>query len=603
MRKTLQKFFNGECYDSYEYFGAHPYKNGYVFRVFAPNALEIEVIGDFNDWAGSKHKMKKIDDRGVFELYIKEVKSDYEKYKYNIKTKNNKWIKKADPYAFFQELRPETASKTFDIKREVFNDEVWMKNRNKCEHSPLNIYEIHLGSFKVKEDGSYYSYVEIIPHLIDYLKKHHFTHVEIMPVMEHPFDGSWGYQCSQYFSITSRYGNPIQFKMLVNELHKNGFGIIIDFVPVHFVKDSYALNQFDGGYVFESNNKNLRLSQWDTYLFDYSKPEVMSFMLSSAYFYLNEFHVDGIRFDAISNMIYKDGNKNNGEQLPNINWMKKANNILSLKFPTAMLIAEDSSDYPSVTKPTFENGLGFDYKWDLGWMNDTLKYLKEDSYFRGYHLNLINFSMYYFYNEKFLLPLSHDEVVHMKGSIINKIHGSYEQKFQQLRTLYTYMFTHPGKKLNFMGNELASFDEWGEKKPLYLDILKYPLHAKFNRFFKDISKLYVKEPTLFYDEYNYKLFKWISCDNTNNVFIFERFYKRSSVVVILNFSATQFEHYRFKVSKGNGIYKEIINTDSKKYGGYNFINNYEIQIDKKQEIGIKIASFSGIVLKYKNKRK
>ena len=603
MSDLINRFFNGECYNAYEYFGAHPCNEGYVFRVYAPNALEVEVIGDFNNWDGSNHKMNKIDNRGIYELVVKEINSDYQVYRYNIKTKRNIWIKKSDPYAFFSELRPNTASKTFDLSSYKFDDDYWMNKRNKGLNSPINIYEIHMGSFKKKNLFEWMSYDELAPIIVEYVKKHHFTHVEIMPLMEHPFDGSWGYQCSQYFSITSRYGNPNQLKYFIDTLHKNNIGVIIDFVPVHFVKDETALGNFDGGHVYESRWKNNRYSQWDTYLFDYSKPEVMSYMLSCAAFYLKEFHMDGIRFDAISNMIYKDGNKNNGEQAANINWMKKTNNILSTLFPTAMLIAEDSSDYPGVTKPTFENGLGFDYKWDLGWMNDTLKYLKVDPYFRGDHLNLINFSMYYFYNEKFLLPFSHDEVVHMKGSIINKITGSYEQKFQQLRLLYTYMFTHPGKKLNFMGNELALFNEWNEDKPVHFDILNYPIHDAFNRFFKDISALYIKEKCLHQDEYNPSTFRWISCDNKNNVFIFERFSKRSSMVVVLNFSSIQYDHYRFNVSENNGYYEEVINSDKDIYNGYSCTNNYPILIDENQTIGIKIPTFGAIVLKHKKERK
>lgn len=598
MEDMLKSFFDGECYNAYEYFGAHPYKNGYVFRVYAPNALEVEVIGDFNKWDGTKHKMKKIDDRGIYELYICKVKKNYEIYRYRIKTKRNTWIEKSDPYAFYGELRPNTASKTFDLSKYKFSDEKWMDKRTKGTDGPVNIYEVHLGSFRKNIDDTWMSYEQLAPILVKYVKEHHFTHVEFLPLMEHPFDGSWGYQCSQYFSITSRYGNPNQLKYLINELHKHNIGVIMDFVPVHFVKDATALGRFDGGHVYESRYLDKRQSQWGTYLFDYSKPEVMSFMLSCAYFYLKEYHIDGIRFDAISNMIYKDGNKDNGEQAPNINWMKKANNILSYHFPTAMLIAEDSSDYPFVTKPTFENGLGYDYKWDLGWMNDTLRYLKIDPYFRGHHLNLINFSMFYFYNERFLLPLSHDEVVHMKGTIINKIAGSYEQKFQQLKVLYTYMFTHPGKKLNFMGNEIATFDEWNEDKGLYMDILKYPIHDSFNQYFKKISSLYTNEKCLHKGEYDPSSFKWISCDNLNNVFIFERFYKRSSMIVILNFSSIQYEHYRFKVFKSKGYYEEILNSDQDIYNGYNFVNNYKIGIDN-NEIGIKIPSFGAIVLKHR----
>lgn len=600
MKNIIERFFKGECYDAYKYFGAHPYKNGYIFRVYAPNALEIQVIGDFNNWNGSRHKMKKIDDRGIYQLYTTKVNSNYQLYKYKIKSKKNTWIEKSDPYAFFSELRPNTASKTIDLDNFIFDDSKWMEKRNKCKNSPLNIYEVHLGSFMKKEDNSWYSYEEIAPILVKYLKKHHFTHIELLPLMEHPFDGSWGYQVSQYFSVTSRYGNPLQFKYFVNYLHNNNIGIIIDFVPNHFVKDATALGKFDGSHVYESKYKDNNQSQWGTYLFDYSKPEVMSFMLSCANFYLDVFHLDGIRFDAISNMIYKHGNKENGPHASNINWMKKSNDILSSLHKTAMLIAEDSSDYPSVTKPTFEGGLGFDYKWDLGWMNDTLKYLKVDPYFRGHHINLINFSMYYFYNESFLLPLSHDEVVHMKGSIINKITGSYEQKFQQLKLLYTYMFTHPGKKLNFMGNELALFDEWNEDKALCFDILSYPIHDSFNKFFKDISKLYVSEKCLYIDEYDSSLFKWISCDSLDNVFIYQRNYKNSSIIVILNFSANQYDHYQFEVDKTSGHFVEILNTDNYIYNGYGFINNYDIKINNKK-IGIKIPSFGAIVLKYKNK--
>ena len=601
MKELLKQFFNGECYNAYEYFGAHPYKDGYIFRVYAPNALQVQVVGDFNSWDGKNHIMNRVDNIGIYELYVKEVNSDYQIYRYKILTRTQEYIMKSDPYAFYGELRPNTASKTFDLSSYKFNDEKWMSKRTKGEHAPINIYEIHIGSFLRNLDGTWMSYEQVAPLLVKYLKKHHFTHVEILPLMEHPFDGSWGYQCSQYFSITSRYGNPNQLKYLIDLLHQNNIGVIIDFVPVHFVKDATALGRFDGGHVYESRYLNKRSSQWGTYLFDYSKVEVMSFMLSCAYFYLKEYHFDGIRFDAISNMIYKDGNKDNGRQEPNINWMKKANNILSSHFPTAILIAEDSSDFPLVTKPTFEDGLGYDYKWDLGWMNDTLRYMKIDPYFRGHHINLINFSMYYFYNERFLLPLSHDEVVHMKGSIINKMSGSYEQKFQQVKVLYTYMFTHPGKKLNFMGNEIAAFDEWNEEKSIHFDLLKYPIHDAFNHYFKELSRLYVTQKALYEDEYKNETFNWISCDNNNNVFIYERKYKLSYMVVILNFSSVQFEHYRFKVNKNKGYFVEVLNSDNPIYNGYGCVNDYKINIDEGNEIGIKVPSFGAIILKYRSK--
>lgn len=598
MSQLLERFFRGECLDAYQYFGAHLTENGYIFRVYAPRALSIQVVGDFNHWDGKNHIMNKIDSRGIFELLIPEVKEDYVLYRYQITTRRNTKIYKSDPYGFFSELRPNTASKTFSLRKNYFNDEKWLQKRTKCQKSPLNIYEMHLGSWMKRKDGTFLSYEEIASPLIAYLKKMHFTHVEFLPLMETPLDQSWGYLVSSFFSINSRYGNPTQFQILINQLHKNNIGVIMDFVPVHFIKDDFSLGRFDGSHVYEAYALNKRHSPWGSYLFDYSKPEVMSFMLSCLHFYIEEYHIDGIRFDAISNMLYLHGDKRNGLNEPNINWMKKSNDLLARLHPSVMLIAEDSSDYQNVTRPVFEGGLGFDYKWDLGWMNDTLAYMKEDPYFRGDHLNKINFSMYYFYSEHFLLPFSHDEVVHMKGSIINKINGDYEQKFSQLKTLYTYMFMHPGKKLNFMGNELALFDEWNENKSLYFDILRYPIHDSFHRYFKDLSVIYTTTPCLYKDEYNPSLFSWIQCDNKDNVFIFVRKYKKNHLITILNFSSNQYEHYRFFVPMKTGTYQEILNSDQNIYHGNHFVNHYTIQIDENQSIGIKIPAFGAVILKY-----
>lgn len=598
MKQWLERFFKGECFDAYRYFGAHLTQDGYVFRVYAPRAVSVRLVGTFNNWNGEHHVMNKIDCRGIYELLVPEVRSDYVMYRYQITTRRNKQLYKSDPYGFFSELRPQTASKTFHLDSYSFHDEIWMQKRTKCLNAPLNIYEMHLGSWMQKEDGSFLSYEEIIEPLIAYMKKMHFTHVEFLPLMETPLDMSWGYLVSSYFSINSRYGNPTQLKILVDKLHQNQIGVIMDFVPVHFIKDDFSLGRFDGTHVYESHALYRRHSPWGSYLFDYTKPEVMSFMLSCLHYYLNEFHIDGIRFDAISNMIYLHGDKNNGLNEPNINWMKKSNDLLARLFPSAMLIAEDSSDFQGVTKPVFEGGLGFDYKWDLGWMNDTLQYMKEDAYFRGDHVNKINFSMFYFYSERFLLPFSHDEVVHMKGSIINKIHGSYEQKFRQLKTLYMYMFMHPGKKLNFMGNELASFDEWNENKPLGFDLLHYPIHDSFRRYFKDLCVIYTSTPCLYKEEYNPSLFQWIQCDNKDNVFIFVRKYKKNHLITVLNFSGIRFDHYRFFVPAKNGAYAEILNSDQNIYNGDHFVNDYTIKIDSNQTIGIRIPAFGAILLKY-----
>lgn len=601
-----KSFFRGECIDAYTYFGAHPTKNGYVFRVYAPNAKEIELIGDFNKWDGKNHKLKKIDNCGIFEIKTSKIKGDYFTYKYHILTHRNKWIDKADPYAFFSELRPQTASKTFNINSYVFNDDNWMQKRTKNIDSPLNIYELHLGSWIKKDDNSWYSYEEIADKIINYVKKNNFTHVELMPLLEHPFDGSWGYQSSGFYSITSRYGNPNQFKYLVDKLHQNNIGVIMDYVVLHFVKDAHGLGHFDGGRLYESFWLDRRYSQWNSYLFDYTKPEVMSYVLSSIFYLLKYFHIDGIRFDAISNMIYHHGNKDLGTNDSGINFLKKMNNLISKHFPNVMLIAEDSSDYPKVTAPTFEGGLGFDYKWDLGWMNDTLSYLKNDPLYRGNYINKLTFSMHYFYSERFLLPFSHDEVVHMKNTIINKIWGSYEDKFKQLKTLYTYMFSHPGKKLNFMGNELALFDEWNEDKPINFDILKYPIHDSFSKYFKELSSIYKNNKAFYYNEYNYQTFEWLMCDNNRqNIFIIERKFENDNYIIILNFAPMQYDYYRFGVNKTSGYYKEVLNSDEFRFNGNNYINENNLQINnipshgKSHSIGLRIPSFGALILKHK----
>ena len=605
MKKVIQNFFLGEEMHAFQYLGAHPHLDGYIFRVYAPKAKKIELIGDFNHWNGKNHCLKKINSKGFFELYVPEIKKNYETYKFHILTSKNTWIDKADPYAFFSELRPSNASKTFDINHYIFHDAQWMAFRNKNQNRPLNIYELHLGSWLKKEDNTWYSYEEIVDKLITYIQKNHFTHVEFMPLLEYPFDGSWGYQCSGFFSITSRYGNPDQLKYLIDQLHQNQIGVILDYVVLHFVKDAFSLGRFDGSHLYESYWLDQRHSPWDTYLFDFSKPEVMSFVLSSLTYLIEYFHIDGIRFDAISNLIFHQGNKNLGVNESGLNFIKKMNHLLSFSFPTVMLIAEDSSDFEKVTTPTFEGGLGFDYKWDLGWMNDTFAYLKIDPLYRGNHIQKITFSMYYFYSEKFLLPLSHDEVVHMKNTVINKIWGSYEDKFKQLKTLYTYMFTHPGKKLNFMGNELALFEEWNENKAIPFDILKYPIHDSFHQYFIALNSLYLNEPALYQQEYNPQHFQWLMCENAaQNIFIYQRTYQQECLITILNFAPMQYPLYRFGINQKKGSFKEILNSDKFCYHGNNFINEGKIAIEsipshgKEQSIQVKIPSFGALILKY-----
>ena len=393
-----------------------------MFRVYSPNALEIELIGDFNNWHGQNHKMKQLkSDSTIWQLFVPGLK-EYARYKYHIRGKDGIWLDKADPYAFFSEQIPNTASKVFSLDDFPWTDEQYLKSRTKNFNRPMSIYEVHLGSWRKKEHG-YYSYEELTDDLLNYVKANEFTHIELMPVIEHPFDGSWGYQCTGYFAATSRYGNPKQLMNLIDRAHQEGIGVILDFVPVHFVKDAHGLHKFDGGCVYEYEDEINRYSEWGSVNFDLGKEEVRSFLMSSANFWIEYFHIDGIRFDAVSNIIYWKGNKDYGVNEGALAYIKRSNHLIAKKHPTVMLIAEDSSDYQGVTKPTFEQGLGFDYKWDLGWMNDTLRYYSLDPVYRKYKHHQITFSMHYFYSERFLLPLSHDEVVHLKGSIINKLWG------------------------------------------------------------------------------------------------------------------------------------------------------------------------------------
>ena len=440
MKNTyLKDFHEGRSLDAYRHFGAHPEREGVRFTVYAPNAQAIQVIGSFDEWECEGHEMKKVDERGTWSLYIKGAKVN-DSYKYRITQATGRVVDKMDPYAFYSELRPNTASVVEDLSYDGWEDAEWLKGRSKGFDRPINIYEVHIGSWMKEEDEDFVNYRKIAGRLIDYVKQNHFTHIELMPLCEYPFDGSWGYQCSGYFSVTSRYGTCHDLMYLVNEAHKAGIGVIMDFVPVHFVKDDFSLSYFDGTALYEYPRAHDADSQWGTANFDLWKEEVRSFLMSAASFWIDVYHVDGLRMDAISNAIFWHGNKQLGVNEGALDFIKRMNFMLNEKYQgKIMLIAEDSTDFPNVTKSTLEGGLGFDYKWDLGWMNDTLNYLKKDPVYRKWHHNNITFSMAYFYSERFLIEFSHDEVVHGKATIINKMWGTYEQKFAQLRTLYLYM--------------------------------------------------------------------------------------------------------------------------------------------------------------------
>ena len=534
-KKAIEQYYQGYCLNAYEIFGAHlaneKGKAGVRFTTYAPHAQKIQVIGSFNDWSCEGGEMKRTDEKGIYSVFIPGAKVG-DMYKYRVTQSTGRVVDKMDPYAFHSELRPNTASIVADLDFSLWSDEKWLSKRTKNLDQPLNIYEVHLGSWKKDKDVEWINYRDIADDLIAYLKEMHFTHVEFMPLCEYPFDGSWGYQCSGYFSVTSRYGECEDLAYLINALHKAGFGVIMDFVPVHFVRDDFSLSYFDGTPLYEYERAHDADSQWGTANFNLWREEVRSFLMSAAAFWFDKYHVDGLRMDAISNIIHWHGNKDLGVNEGALDFIRRMNFHLNKRFAGVMLIAEDSSDFPNVTRSTLDHGLGFDYKWDLGWMNDTLKYLEMDPVYRKWHHHQVTFSMAYFYSERFINEFSHDEVVHGKKTIIDKLWGSYEQKFSQLRTLYMYMFTHPGKKLNFMGNELAHFREWDETKENDWFLLTYPLHDAFHKYFASLGQLYKKEKALYENDYHYESFRWIDADNEDeNLFSYVRRSETKDIVV------------------------------------------------------------------------
>ncbi len=604
----IRNFHEGHCLDAYKVFGAHFVNenniDGVRFTVYAPHAIKIFVIGSFNNWENT-HEMEKVD-HGIFSLFIPDLKQ-YDMYKYRIINEYNDVLDKADPYAVYSELRPGTSSFVYDVNNFKWDDGKWLKKRTKNFDKALNIYEVYAGGWKKKENNRSYSFEELKEELIPYVIENGFTHIEFMPLNEYPFDGSWGYQASGYYSCTSRYGNPMELAEFINECHKNDIGVIIDMVPVHFVRDNHGLRLFDGKPLYEYPKEEDADSQWGTSNFDLWNEEVRSFLMSSAAFWCDIYHIDGIRFDAVSNIIYWAGNKNRGTNDGAIAFVKRMNYYLSQKYPTVMLIAEDSSDYPKVTDSTVYGGLGFDYKWDLGWMNDTIKYYGVDPIYRVWEHHKLTFSMAYFYSEKFILPLSHDEVVHGKGTIINKMWGDYEQKFAQVKNLYVYMFTHPGKKLNFMGNELAVFREFDENKPLDWELVNFEKHLTFTKFFKDLSILYKNHSSLYKNDYNIYGFRWIDADNSlQSIYTYTREDEKECLVCVINNCPNSYTDYLIGVPY-EGKYKEIMNSEWEIYGGSDCSNKkvYSKPAEAhsyKNSISIDIASFGAMIFRFKKKQ-
>ncbi len=602
----LYDFLNGQTIEAHTYFGAHfSEKNGQTvvtFRLYAPMADDVSVIGEWNNWDVTKDKMKKIDDSGVWEIEIPNL-TNYQCYKFHFKNASGRYVDKIDPYAFYSELRPGTCSRLFDIRNFAWHDDDWLKSRNRNFDRPMSIYEMHLGSWKGRaEDGHILSYEEIADYLIPYIKENGFTHVEFMPLIQYPFDGSWGYQGTGFYSVDSRYGNPFQLMSLIDRLHQAGIGCIIDFAPVHFATDKWALAKYDGSYLYEYSDK-WRISPWGSYQFDLGKDPVRSFLMSAMNYFVEYFHFDGIRVDAVSNIIYYNGDSSIGQNDGAVEFIKRLNAKIHIAHDSVMMIAEDSTAFAGTTKPTEQGGLGFDYKWDLGWMNDTLKHYSKDPVYKKWEHYNITFSMAYFFSDNFMLPLSHDEVVHGKGTIINKMWGDYQQKFMLIRNLYTYQFAHPGKKLNFMGNELASFDEWNENKSLPWNLKTYPIHDSVSRLVRDLNLIYRHEKAMYFEEHNPAHYHWLMVDNSNDsIYAFQRNVGDDTLVFVFNMTTNFYESFAIPLMQ-MGTYEEIFNSDKDVYGGANQYNGLPIDSEPGSFEGlpahfnIKLASLAACIFK------
>ena len=594
-RPALEVFHTGDSVRAYDFLGAHLVnrndKNGVVFRVWAPTARSVSVAGDFNNWNNEANYMYNIG-YGVWEVFVEGVKQ-FCTYKYCIESEYGDRLMKADPYAFHAQTRPGQASVVYDIESYSWNDSEWFNKRkeNNISSSPMNIYEIHAGSWRKYPDGNFFNYQKLADELIPYLKEMHYTHVQLMPIMEYPYDGSWGFQTTGYYAPTSRYGTPSDFMAFVDKLHGEGIGVILDWVPSNFPMDDFGLARFDGSPLYESNDpKTSKRDSWGTCLFNYARFEVTSFLVSCAMFWLDKYHIDGLRIGALSSMLYLDYGKTEGEWEPNkfggkenldaVDFVKRLNTAVHMYHPDVMMFAEENTSWPKLTHKIEDGGLGFDFKWNMGWMNDMLHYMSLNSMWRPFNHDSLTFSFYYAFSEKFLLPISHDEVSHGKGSLIKQMPGKYDEQFAGVRAFITYMYAHPGKKLVFMGTEIGQFDEWNHEEAIQWDLLEFEKHKKLRTFFKELNKFYLDCKPLYELDTVWKGFDWIHHDDyTNSVIAFKRTDKNGDEIVsVCNFQPIRRDEYCIGVPK-YGLYDEVFNSDEERFGGSGVVNGNNIKTE------------------------
>ena len=594
-RPALEVFHTGDSVRAYDFLGAHLVnrndKNGVVFRVWAPTARSVSVAGDFNNWNNEANYMYNIG-YGVWEVFVEGVKQ-FCTYKYCIESEYGDRLMKADPYAFHAQTRPGQASVVYDIESYSWNDSEWFNKRkeNNISSSPMNIYEIHAGSWRKYPDGNFFNYQKLADELIPYLKEMHYTHVQLMPIMEYPYDGSWGFQTTGYYAPTSRYGTPSDFMAFVDRLHGEGIGVILDWVPSNFPTDDFGLARFDGSPLYESNDpKTSKRDSWGTCLFNYARFEVTSFLVSCAMFWLDKYHIDGLRIGALSSMLYLDYGKTEGEWEPNkfggkenldaVDFVKRLNTAVHMYHPDVMMFAEENTSWPKLTHKIEDGGLGFDFKWNMGWMNDMLHYMSLNPMWRPFNHDSLTFSFYYAFSEKFLLPISHDEVSHGKGSLIKQMPGKYDEQFAGVRAFITYMYAHPGKKLVFMGTEIGQFDEWNHEEAIQWDLLEFEKHKKLRTFFKELNKFYLDCKPLYELDTVWKGFDWIHHDDyTNSVIAFKRTDKNGDEIVsVCNFQPIRRDEYCIGVPK-YGLYDEVFNSDEERFGGSGVVNGNNIKTE------------------------